>query len=201
MKRPTRPGHRPTDEALWRQVAATVSPLQRKKRISHVADAEPSPGEPARPVPHLRRSPAPLVSLAPQERARQPAPTPPAPTTGFDRRQKRRVASGRDEITARIDLHGLREHEAHARLTQFIRRAAIEGHRLVLVITGKGRDDATDSAPRLEPGRRGSGILRRNVPRWLAEPGIAAFVVSYSEATPRHGGAGALYVRLRRMVE
>lgn len=203
MKRPTRPGHRPTDKALWRQVAATVSPLQRKKRVAHVGDAEPSPGEPPRPAPHMRRSPAPLVAPPPQERARLPEPTPPAPSNNFDRRQKRRVASGRDEITARLDLHGLREHEAHMRLSQFIRRSAIEGHRLVLVITGKGRDDTGEPAGRFELGqvRRGSGVLRRNVPRWLAEPGIAPFVVSYSEATPRHGGAGALYVRLRRMVE
>jgi DNA-nicking Smr family endonuclease len=203
MKRPTRPGHRPSDEALWQQVAATVSPLRRKRRIAHVDDPKSSPGEPPRPAPHLRRSPTPLVASPAQERTRLPEPPPPAPATNFDRRQKRRVASGRDEITARLDLHGMREHEAHVRLTQFIRRSAVEGHRLVLVITGKGRDDIGEPAARFELGRRrgGSGVLRRNVPRWLSEPGIAPFVVSYSEATPRHGGAGALYVRLRRMTD
>jgi DNA-nicking Smr family endonuclease len=41
-------------------------------------------------------------------------------------------------------------------------------------------------------------VLKRNVPRWLAEPELAAIVVGYTEAAVRHGGAGALYVQLRR---
>jgi DNA-nicking Smr family endonuclease len=36
------------------------------------------------------------------------------------------------------------------------------------------------------------------VPRWLEEPDLRAVVLSYTQAGPRHGGAGALYVRLRK---
>ena len=42
------------------------------------------------------------------------------------------------------------------------------------------------------------GVLRRAVPLWLNEPDLRALVVSYTQASPRHGGAGALYVRLRK---
>jgi DNA-nicking Smr family endonuclease len=45
---------------------------------------------------------------------------------------------------------------------------------------------------------RPRGVLRRNVPRWLAAPGLAPLVISYATAHIRHGGEGALYVRLRR---
>jgi len=39
------------------------------------------------------------------------------------------------------------------------------------------------------------------VPGWLAESDLRAVVVSYTEASPRHGGAGALYVQLRKARE
>ena len=47
-------------------------------------------------------------------------------------------------------------------------------------------------------GRFERGVLNREVPRWLAEPGFRQWVVSFAPAHQRHGGEGALYVRLRR---
>jgi DNA-nicking Smr family endonuclease len=41
-------------------------------------------------------------------------------------------------------------------------------------------------------------VLRRNVPGWLEEPDLRAIVLSYTQAGIRHGGAGALYVQLRK---
>jgi DNA-nicking Smr family endonuclease len=63
------------------------------------------------------------------------------------------------------------------------------------VITGKGRagDGLTSSSD-----LRGRGVLRQNVPRWINEPRLAGLVIGYSAASIRHGGDGALYVRLRR---
>jgi DNA-nicking Smr family endonuclease len=61
----------------------------------------------------------------------------------------------------------------------------------VLVVTGKGRPD---DGPR--PGDR--GVLRRMVPHWLALPEARHIVLGWDEAGTRQGGAGALYVRLRR---
>ncbi|MFX8848559.1 Smr/MutS family protein, partial [Acinetobacter baumannii] len=50
----------------------------------------------------------------------------------------RHLASGKAEIDARLDLHGLRQSEARYRLIHFIRSAHDRGCRVVLVITGKG---------------------------------------------------------------
>ena len=74
--------------------------------------------------------------------------------------------------------------EAQTRLRAFIQRTAFSGNRTVLIITGKGRS--------------GQGILRARVPEWLKEPPLSHLVIAISDAQPFDGGAGALYVRLKR---
>jgi DNA-nicking Smr family endonuclease len=75
--------------------------------------------------------------------------------------------------------------EAHAALRAFVRSARAAGRRCILVVTGKG-SAAT------------GGVLRREVPRWLDEPELRAGILGVVEAQPKDGGAGALYVLLRR---
>jgi DNA-nicking Smr family endonuclease len=104
---------------------------------------------------------------------------------GIDRRSAQRLRRGQMAIEGRLDLHGMTQDEAHRALTRYIVRAQDEGRRAVLVITGKG-------------GLEGGGVLRRAVPRWLEEPANRAKVLAVEPAQPRHGGAGALYVLLRR---
>jgi len=99
---------------------------------------------------------------------------------------RRSVARGKEAIDARLDLHGLTQAQAHAALLRFLRDASVRDARLVLVITGKGSRD----------GER--GVLKRQVPQWLALPEFRSLVVGYEDAGIRHGGEGALYVRLRR---
>jgi DNA-nicking Smr family endonuclease len=106
----------------------------------------------------------------------------------IDRRLKQRLARGQIEIDGRIDLHGRTLNEAHAALLRFLHRAQGEGARIVLVITGKGGPDP----------ERGRGVLRRQVPLWLTLPDLRSYVLAVEEAHIAHGGAGALYVRLRR---
>jgi DNA-nicking Smr family endonuclease len=122
---------------------------------------------------------------------------PPAPLAEFERRKVRQIASGKVEIRACVDLHGLRQQDAHARLRAFLFDAYAQGHKTVLVITGKGGVEPADRLDHLA-GERQRGVIRRNVPLWLEEPDLRAIVVSYTQAGPRHGGAGALYVQLRR---
>ncbi|MBU6371861.1 MAG: Smr/MutS family protein [Alphaproteobacteria bacterium] len=94
---------------------------------------------------------------------------------------------GQVEIWGALDLHGLTQDQARAAVGRFVARAAADGARTVIVVTGKG-------------GRfgGGEGVLKRRFPEWLAEPGVRAMVSGVSPAHPRHGGAGAFYVFLKR---
>ena len=104
-----------------------------------------------------------------------------------------RMSRGKLAPTARIDLHGLTLAEAHPALIGFVLRAQAAGHRLVLVITGKGRPGADDG-----PIPRRPGVLRQQVPLWLRQPPLGPMIQQVAEAHPRHGGAGAIYLYLRR---
>ncbi len=79
------------------------------------------------------------------------------------RRSARGVARGRNEIDARLDLHGKTLAQAHGVLLRFLHRAQADGAAIVLVITGKGKAWAAE-------GERGA--LRREVPHWLGAAGI-----------------------------
>jgi DNA-nicking Smr family endonuclease len=112
------------------------------------------------------------------------------PLAPLERRLREKLARGRAAPEAAIDLHGMRKHEAFAALREFLAKAQIEGARLVLVVTGKGERGASgDATP---------GILRKSVPNWLRGAEYRSIVVGFEEASRPHGGAGALYVRLRR---
>lgn len=103
------------------------------------------------------------------------------------------------EVDARLDLHGLTQAAAHHRLRLFLLEAQALGHGVVLVITGKGDMDTGDMERRGGPHfGEGRGVLRRAVPLWLAEPDLRAVVLGFEAAGRRHGGEGALYVRIRR---
>ncbi|WP_020179397.1 Smr/MutS family protein [Methylopila sp. M107] len=166
--------------ALWAKVVESVSPLPGK--------ALPAPAAPP-PVPELAPPQAPMEA-APAALLRRPAPKPPTPLAPLEARFRRRLARGVVEIDARIDLHGLRQEDAHRRLQAFLAGAQARGHKVVLVITGKG---ATSQDPYAE-----RGVLRRAVPMWLGEPHMRAIVIGFEAADPVHGGAGALYVRVRK---
>lgn len=146
------------------------------------------------------------MNQKPPSNSRQNKATAPA-TTPLARREARRIVRNPEAIDARIDLHGMRQREAYPALKGFLRAGQARGHRLVLVITGKGAGgarewpsredwDAWESAPFYESPR---GVLRRLVPEWLAKPEFRDVVASVSPAHAKHGGDGALYVRLRRI--
>ena len=131
------------------------------------------------------------------EAAPKPVPkrAPTARGEALDRQTARKLERGHVAVEARLDMHGMRQREAHAALLRFLKAAQGKGHRHVLVITGKGAP-ADDSRPFYEADER--GVLRQAVPHWLTAPDLAHVVVSYSEAPRRLGGEGALYVRLRK---
>ena len=170
--------------ALWRQVARTVTPLAGR------APVEPEPeAAQAKPAPIAENaSPPPTPATV---RPTRPAPPPLVP---LERRMRTQLRRGQQSVEAVIDLHGLRQDEAHAALRGFLRLQQQRGAKLVLVVTGKGiAGDVTYGEER--------GILRRNVPHWLRLPDLRPLVLGFDEAEQRHGGTGALYIRLRRSRE
>ena len=106
---------------------------------------------------------------------------------GIDRRSAKKIQQGKMALDARIDLHGLSQLQARQRLQHFIYRSVETGLRTVLVITGKGK--------------AGRGVLRENVPQWLSEPPLSEVIIAFGPSQPQDGGAGALYVRLKRARE
>jgi len=117
---------------------------------------------------------------------------------GVDGRTEERLRKGQLEPDARLDLHGFTETRAHDVLLNFLRVANSRGHRMIIVVTGKGAKRDPDAPFDLELDRKARGILKTVVPRWLAEPAFARFVAAVRQAHRRHGGEGALYVYLRK---
>lgn len=176
------------DIELWREVTRSLRPLRRKIRPEPVLTAQAAQPLPEGPQSENALPPegAPPVSSRPTKPAR------PAPLAPIDRRFRQRLSRGIEPIEARLDLHGMRQNEAHLALLRFLRRAQAEGLRNVLVITGKG--GLTANADPMSD----RGVLRRNVPAWLSLPELRNVVLGFEAAHTTHGGDGALYVRLRR---
>ena len=116
------------------------------------------------------------------------------PLAPIERPLLRKISRGQQAIDAVLDLHGLRQHEAHERLRRFLHQSQVNHARLVLVVTGKG----TSPAKTHDGEGHGKGVLRRLVPDWLRMPDLRAVVLGFEEAAPHQGGSGALYVRLRK---
>jgi DNA-nicking Smr family endonuclease len=183
----------PEDEELWHSVVRTVSPAKGKKRVTTNRQLEPQGASRSR-VERQERLPQSAPDAAKPKSRSAVTKQATLPTT-IDRRKARQFAQGRQRIEARIDLHGMYQAAAHQALRAFLLRCSAQGLRHVLVITGKG---STSAEPEdWSMGQRERGVLRRNVPRWLAEPELSALVVATAPAHARHGGDGALYVTLR----
>ena len=169
------------DDDLFRRMMADVKPLETEERI-----------QPEKPKISPHRKTATLADdidtkfvefahaayVAPEELlffAR----------TGLQQRTIKQLKRGDMRIEARLDLHGETINEAGVLLTQFIEQAQAEGCRCVIVIHGKGhRSD------------EGKPVLKTQVNHWLREyPSVLAF----SSAQPKHGGAGAVYVLLKKL--
>lgn len=114
---------------------------------------------------------------------------------GLDGNTQDRLDRGLIAPDATLDLHGMTQVAAHRALAHFLRGARERGHRLIVVVTGKGNPRAADAAAWTESPH---GVLKEMAPRWLAEPGMSRWIARVQPAHIRHGGGGALYVYLRK---
>ena len=165
----------PEEVALWRRVTATVRPLAPEQAVPAPVAVPALPAPAARP-PH--REPPP-----PRSRS--------GPGTTLDAGWDRRLARGLISPDATIDLHGHTLDTAYAALDHAVDRAILRGDRVLLVITGR--------PPRPESERpHARGRIRAALPDWLAASRHAARIAAIRPAHQRHGGAGAVYLVLRR---
>lgn len=184
-------GLTPEEAALWARVALTVRPLRKPPARPATAEAAQPIAAPP-PPPKLRKA---LVRPIPvPARAVDPVPSPrPLDRGGLDGSWDRKLGQGVVSPDFTLDLHGHTLDSAHARLDHGITQAAAQGARVLLLITGKPRpaDDYTTRGSR-------RGAIRAKVLDWLAAGSHASKIAAVRPAHPRHGGAGALYIVLKR---
>ena len=189
---------RPEEEELWRKVVSNAERLhpekplrpqdfvttpttQPRKKATFEAIPKSLTIQPSVPKTSTRLSP----SIAEQV-GRQPV--------QMDRKAFDQLKRGKLRPEGKLDLHGMTLERAHPALTRFILNAQSQGKRLVLVVTGKGkqRDDGGPIPVRF-------GVLRHQVPQWLSMPPLSPAVLQVTQAHLRHGGGGAYYVYLRKL--
>ena len=184
------------DFDLWAKVSTSIEPASydlakelQKYKSTTAPEAPPKPGAPHK------------TSIVKQGSGRLRK-TGSLELTGLDRSQQRKFLRGKARIDARIDLHGETIQSARHRLFNFLQMAYQNQMRTVLVITGKGDfefsrhtlhgRDYHESSPR-------TGRLRKALPDWLHDPEFRVMVAGFQPAHPRHGGGGAVYIRLRNV--
>ncbi len=105
-------------------------------------------------------------------------------TNAMERKREKSIRDGSIDIDARLDLHGMTQAQAFAALTKFMQAKNRAGNRHLLIITGKGKDNA--------------GVLRTNLQNWLGQLPEASRILALRSAAAKHGGSGAYYVILRK---
>lgn len=186
-------------QALWDMVARTVKPLKHNK--FHSASVDPKAdqddrsgagkGTPKEKKQSVREKTA---FVAPSSAEGLSSLQDQAGAGELDKRLNERLRRGQLPIDMRIDLHGHTQAEAHHILQTTLIAAHRAQKRCILVITGKGRH-----SPREDDSRKlHHGVLKQKVPEWLSTPPLSDIVLKYHGARPKDGGAGALYVLLRR---
>jgi len=161
---------------LWARVAATIRPLSREK--------EPSLASPPKP-PTLR----PTAPVFNEPRTQAKAGPQPVSSNTLDSGWDRRLRSGAVEPDRVLDLHGRNLDQAWRAIDESLERAIAAGERVMLLITGHARPG--DHAA-------GRGKIRAAVFDWLAASPHASSIAAVRPAHLRHGGAGSLYIVLRR---
>ena len=108
--------------------------------------------------------------------------------SGLDPALVRKLRRGEFSVQGHVDLHGLSRAEAKAEVDRFLRRSRQQGKRCVLLVHGRGLH-SKDQVP----------VLKEALRSWLATARFGRHVLAFATARPQDGGAGAVYVLLRRL--
>ncbi len=178
------------ERLFFLEALSDVTPLShKKKRVARFPDPNTKPGHPAgsdelEALAHLSD----LVSGAADiditftdEYIEGAAP-------GFSRKLMERLKKGQFPVQDYVDLHGLTKQEAEVKVKDFLVQSYRLGLRCVLIVHGRGLN-SEDHIP----------VLKERLPSWLNRRAINKIVLAFSTARPYDGGAGAVYVLLRKV--
>ncbi|QQN75086.1 Smr/MutS family protein [Croceicoccus sp. YJ47] len=173
------------EQRAWAALAATVTPMEGRKRPAPpptMKEAKPAPAPP-KPAKPQRRTPPRTT----------PQPVPMREGGGtLDSSWEKRMSRAAIVPDFTLDLHGHTLDTAYRRLDRGLAQAKAMGARVVLIVTGKARPvDAADRAER-------RGAIRAKFLDWLAAGPHASDIVAVRNAHRRHGGDGAVYLVLRK---
>ncbi len=195
----------PTEQAVWGRVAETVRPLLGREKSKDAAllrfsELDGGPSSLSGPSRQIKVRP-PSAGLQPLrtgfDKLREGKPEPrrikaPPEQNTLDANWDKRIATGKASPDRTIDLHGHTASSAHAVLNHLLSDAIRSGARVILLITGRPARDN----PRMPP--TGRGVIRASVEDWLLAGPYSSQIAAIRGAHPRHGGAGALYLIIRR---
>lgn len=213
----------PDERALWQRVAATATPLHKREgRFAHADSGHPEPvteeksffvtrgtGQGAKPL----KTPSPgagerFSSFASPARHVPPSPPRVPARSGaairhslthahLDARWDRRLRRGEVEPDLSIDLHGHTLTSAHTLVDATLARAVARNARVILIVAGRDRSREASTHPLPHEGRP-RGAIRAALSGWLAASDHAGHLLALRPAHKRHGGAGAVYLVLKR---
>ena len=106
---------------------------------------------------------------------------------GADPELLTKLRCGDFSIQAHYDLHGMTAAEAREAMERFILSSVIKGLRCVLIIHGRGLN-SQDQMP----------VLKERMSSWLKRGRLRRLVLAFATAQPCDGGAGAMYLLLRK---
>ena len=102
---------------------------------------------------------------------------------GIPRKMRRKISQGQLPADNCLDLHGCTQKSARLALSHFFQDAIVAGHKMLIVIHGKGHRSQNNA------------VLKPLTLHWLSQQHS---VLAWCPARPQHGGTGASYVYLRR---
>lgn len=106
---------------------------------------------------------------------------------GLNQRTLRKLKAGEFSPEAHLDLHGFNTDDAHSLLLRFVKESYLAGKRCLLVIPGRGKNSPA-----------GRGVIKEQIQYWLIRDPFKRVLLAFTTAQPQHGGAGALYLLLRK---
>jgi len=175
--------HEDSDDMDFMQAMQTVRPLINKGReVPTEPEATQAAPPPVEPTPLDEPMPSDIEFMLASTREYVEG-----HVVGLDRMILGKLQAGHLRPEAHIDLHGFAAQQAYLSLIQFFKIAYLKNYRTVLVVPGRGLNSPA-----------GIAILREKVQDWLTQDPLKRIILAFCTAKPNDGGAGALYVLLRK---